>query len=399
MVAMSRFDNVWRSLEATVASGWAPGIVAGVRHDGTTEFFATGVRTLGGSEESDAMRADTPFRIASLSKPIGGALASLLIADGVFGLDDPIDRWLPELAHPRVLLRPDAPLDQTVAADRPITVRHLLTLTHGQGVGFGRTPLTEAIEDLQIGAGPIPPQLTADEYLARLGSLPLTDQPGTRWRYNTGSDILSVLMARASGRPLRELLADRITRPLGMGSTGFTASAELLPTAYQPAASGRTDPDEPDGLAVFDEPGGFFSKLPPFETLAAGLVSTAPDYLAFLAALEDDGLLPTSLRAQMTSDQLTSQQREGADDILGAATSWGWQVSVELRNADVAAGRAPSAEPWRAPGRYGWTGGSGVSAYVDPSRDLIGVVFTQRLMSGPLDTFSYFWAPLAAALS
>ncbi len=107
---MSRFDSVWRSLDERVASRWAPGIVAGIRHRGETEFFATGVR---GFDSAEPMRTSTPFRIASLSKPIGGALAVSMIADGLFGLDDSVDRWLPELAHPRVLVSPDAPVDQT----------------------------------------------------------------------------------------------------------------------------------------------------------------------------------------------------------------------------------------------------------------------------------------------
>lgn len=367
-------DEVWDSLNTTVASGWAPGIVAGVRHRGAATIFATGHKDLAGTQE---MAPDTPFRIASLSKLVGGALAVSMLADGFFGLDDPVERWLPELTKPRVLASPDAPLDQTVPAQGPITVRQLLTLTNGIGVIFGKTPLSEAIADAGVGPGPIPPQMSADEFMARIGALPLAHQPGTRWAYGTGSDLLSVLLSRAGGAPLRHLVKERITAPLGMTSTRFFGDADVLPPAYLPS---------PVGLEVLDAPDGVFSRSPQFETLGGGLVSTVPDYLAFLSALADDTLLPADLRAQMTSDQLTAGQHKGMEAMGGTATSWGWQVSVNTGVND----------PWTAPGRYGWTGGTGTSAYVDPSRDLIGVVFSQRLMAGPEENFGYFWEPLAA---
>ena len=197
--------------------------------------------------------------------------------------------------------------------------------------------------------------------------------------YHTGSDILSVFLARAAGRPLRELLAERVTGPLGMGSTGFFADPATVPTAYRPT---------PDGLAVFEAYERAFAGPAQFESLGSGLVSTVPDYLSFLAALADNRLLPAGLGTQMTANQLSRAQRAGITEMIGPTTSWGWQVSVET-GVGV---------PWSAPGRYGWTGGSGTSADVDPSRELIGVVFTQRFMSGPDESFSYFWRPLAAAV-
>jgi CubicO group peptidase (beta-lactamase class C family) len=180
-------------------------------------------------------------------------------------------------------------------------------------------------------------------------------------------------MERATGKRLHDLLADRITGPLGMTSTGFWADAAALPTAYAPT---------PDNLLIFDRPEGAFSKPPLLETIGGGLVSTVPDYLRFLSALADDTLLPADLRRQMTSDQLVASQRDGAELILdGPDDSWGWLVSVDTRT-----------------GRFGWTGGTGTSAYVDPARDLIGVVMTQRMMAGPAEAFQYFWEPLDRAV-
>jgi CubicO group peptidase (beta-lactamase class C family) len=163
-----------------------------------------------------------------------------------------------------------------------------------------------------------------------------------------------------------------------MDSTGFFTDA-ALPTSYTPTAA---------GLAVFEEYDSGFARPPHFESLAGGLVSTVPDLLAFLGAIADNTLLPPTIRARMTSDQLSAEQRVGMTEMSGPTRSWGWQFSVQTA-VD---------EPWTAPGRYGWTGGSGTSAFVDPSRDLIGVVLTQRFMAGPNESFAYFWEPLAAAL-
>ncbi|MGO2542125.1 serine hydrolase domain-containing protein [Specibacter sp. AOP5-B1-6] len=387
----AQFEPVWRALEEKVASGWAPGLVAGIRHRGTTEIFATGVRTLG----LDApMRDDTPFRVSSLGKLVAGALSVSMIADGSLSPDDPADVWLPELAYPRVLTSPDAALTSTVPAEHDITVRQLLTLTHGMGLTFDDTPLARAMDAAGLLPGTRPLPMTADEYMARIGALPLAHQPGTRWSYHVGSDILSVLLARAGQAPLRQILRERITGPLGMDATGFAGDPRELPTAYKPTTA---------GLAVFDEPDGQFSQPPPFESFGGGLVSSVPDYLAFLAALADDTLLPAELRAEMTKDQLTTGQKAGLAGMMEPGASWGWQVSVETGDPEPvdpeAADRPPGArEPWNAPGRYGWSGGSGTTAYVDPSRDLIAVLFTQRLLAGPDEDFSYFWKPLAAAL-
>ena len=349
-------------------------MVAGIRHKGVTEIFATGVLAVGSSE---AMTADTPFRIASLSKLMLGAVAASMMSDGVFGLEDPVDNWLPELASPRVLVRPDGPLDETVAAKRPITISHLLTLTHGLGLIFEVTPLSTAMLDAGVAASAIPPQLSADEYLAAVGSLPLAHQPGERWMYNMGCDILSALLPRIAGTSLLELLTDRIFEPAGMTGTSFSSTG--LPTEYTGTSN---------GIEELEEIKGIFEKDPPFETLAGGLVSTVPDYLKFLSALTDGKLIPAELRSAMTSDQLTEPQREGADLLLGPGTSWGWETGV------LTAGTKPGASV----GSYGWTGGTGTSAFVDPSHDLLGAVFTQRMMAGPQDNFDYFMDPVAAAV-
>jgi CubicO group peptidase (beta-lactamase class C family) len=300
-----------------------------------------------------------------------------MVADGLFTLDDPVFTWLPELAEPRVLVAPDAELDQTVPADRPITVRHLLTMTLGIGALSGEPPLAKALAALGNG---LRQPFDADEFMALLASVPLAYQPGTRWMYHTGIDVLSVLIARVAGKPLHAVLEERITRPLRLTSTSFQADGATLPTAYRATEDG--------GLEVFTAYDEGFTEPPQFESFGGGLVTTVEDYLTFLQALADGQVIPAELLKEMTADQLTAEQKAGTTEPASEAWSWGLGVGVDIAVT----------EPWTAVGRYGWTGGSGTSASTDPSRELIGVLLTQRLLSGPPENFSYFWGPLAEAL-
>lgn len=165
---------------------------------------------------------------------------------------------------------------------------------------------------------------------------------------------------------MADLLAEQITGPLGLTSTGF-AAADVLPTSYQP---------EDGVLQVADPPDGRFSTPPASQSLAAGLVSSAPDVLGLLAALADGGppLLRPETVAHMTAEAITSDQRAPSADFLGDGLSWGLHVGVRPVE-----------------GRWGWVGGSGTSAWVDPRRDVVGVLLTQRGFAGPEDTATEFW--------
>jgi CubicO group peptidase (beta-lactamase class C family) len=377
--ALAGLDRVWPVPDAQLASGRIPGYVAAVRVGGQVAVRAAGRMAVGA--ESAPMREDTLFRIASVTKPIGGALALSLVQDGVLTLDDPAARWLPEVASPRVLASPGAPLDRTADAARPITVRHLLTLTCGWGAVLEETPLQAAMMERGVYPGPLTPQMSGDEFVARVADLPLAFQPGEGWLYDTGIDLLGVLLARAAGKPLSHLVAERITGPLGMTATGFgTADTERLATAYQPG---------PGGLEVLDPPDGMFAGPPPFEELSSGLVATAPDLLRFFCAMADGGgpVLTAGSVALMTADALTGAQRQQALPIVGPGGSWGLGTEVDVE----------AAEPWMAPGRWGWDGGTGTTAHVDPARGVVGVLLTQRMMTGPLDGFGDFWTAMAAA--
>jgi CubicO group peptidase (beta-lactamase class C family) len=379
-VTDTSFEHIWRVPDAQVASGRIPGYVAAVRIGGRTEVRAGGRMAV--ETDSPPMSEDTLFRIASITKPMGGALTLSLIQDGMLTLDDPAARWLPELASPRVLLSPGAPLDQTTEAQRPITVRHLLTQTAGWGAVLEQSPLQAAMLEQDLFPNPLTPPMSGDEFVARLAGLPLAFQPGDGWLYDTSTDVLGVLLTRATGQPLSDLMAERVTGPLGLASTSFWAEdAGRLATAYRPG---------PGGLEVLDPPDGGFASPPPFEELSSGLVSTASDVLRFFCAMADGGgpVLSAESVALMTADALTDVQRRQALPIVGPGGSWALATAVDVE----------AAEPWMAPGRWGWTGGTGTTAHADPARGTVSVLLTQRAMTSPLDGFGDFWTAVAEAV-
>jgi CubicO group peptidase (beta-lactamase class C family) len=381
MRASEAIAAVHEALTPHVEAGRVPGYVAGVGCGGETAVGAGGVMTL---ESGDPMTARTIFRIASLSKPIAGALTMSLVQDGTLGLDDDVARWLPELEAPRVLTRLDGPLEDTVPAERPITIRNLLTMTAGFGLVLTRGPLMKAMVSAELMPGPFPPAFSPDEFMARLAALPLADQPGERWRYHTSADALGVLIARAGGAPLGELLRERITGPLGMADTGFQAGGpDRLATAYTPAAS---------GLRILDPPNGAFARPPVFEAFGSGLVATISDYLAFQAMLAGDGgsVLNSESVELISGDRLTDGQRASAQTFLGPGRSWGLMAEVCL---------GPEAAPL-APGAFGWMGGTGTTAYVDRGAGLFGALFTQRAMETNRagDIYNDFWRAVYGAV-
>lgn len=350
-----------------VASGAIPGLVALVASGDQVQTEAAGRLSIGGPP----MAADSLFRIASMTKPVTGAATMALIEEGLIGLDEPVDRLLPELADRRVLREMAGPLDDTVPANRAITTRDLLTFTFGFGavaemfMAAEPFPVVAAADAVRLCTlGPPTPALQPEPgtWMAGLGSLPLLAQPGERWMYNTGASVLGVLLSRAAGQSFGEVLATRVLEPLGMADTAFwTAQPERLATAYRPAPGG--------GLNVWDAPGGAYSRPPAFEDGAAGLVSTAGDMLAFARMFlrGGEGVLSADSVRAMTTDQLTPAQKARGGLGRGFFDEQSWSFCQAVRDS----------------GAFGWDGGLGTTWLVDPVRDLIVIVLTQRMFDGP----------------
>ena len=287
-LSKARLGRMHDVMAGYVERGEVPGIVTLVSRRGETHVDAIGSKALGGG---DPIRRDTIFRISSMTKPITAAATMILVEERKLRLDEPVDRLLPELAGRKVLKRLDGPLDNTVPANRPITVRDLLTFRMGFGIVMappGTYPIQKAMSEQLLGQGPPSPSTppAPDEWIRRLGTLPLMHQPGEKWMYNTGSDVLGVLLARASGQALETFLRERLFEPLGMKDTGFSVPAakiDRLATSYWTNF-------ETGSFEVFDEAkGGQWSRPPAFSAAAGGLVSTIDDYLAFGQMLLNKG--------------------------------------------------------------------------------------------------------------
>jgi CubicO group peptidase (beta-lactamase class C family) len=374
--AQAARNDLEAHLENALNAGHAPGLVGLVARGDEVQVTVLGRMALDGPP----MQRDSIFRIGSMSKPVTAAATMLLIADGKLKLEEPVDRLLPELANRQVLRSLEGPVDHTVPARRPITVEDLLTYRLGWGLILeqpGTYPIQKIISDLGIvGFGPPDPNMPfdGDEWMRRLGTLPLFAQPGQRWMYTTGSNILGVLIARASGQSFGDFLAERIFSPLGMKDTGFyvrPGKIDRLVTAYLPK----------DGsLEVADDPAtGGWSRPPLFEPGDAGLVSTADDYLAFVRMLLGGGaydgrqLLPADAVKAMTTDHLTPAQRKDGVFILQEGQGWGYGMSVAVEET-----------PSRAPaGAIGWSGGFGSKWQSDPAKNLTAILLTQRIFDSP----------------
>lgn len=366
-----------------------PGMVAVVSRRGEAFIDPIGTTTDGGGEP---VRSDTIFRIASMTKPVTAVAAMILVEEGKLRLAEPVDRLLPELANRQVLKSLDGPIHDTVPAKRPITVYDLLTFTMGfgiPGVMPGTYPVQQAADALDLGQGPPKPLSVPepDEWIRRLGTLPLMHQPGEQWMYSTGADVLGVLIARASGQPFDVFLRERIFEPLGMRDTAFSVSAEkldrFLPAYWRDHESGR--------LLVVDPPAeGQWSRPPAFPAGAAGLVSTAEDYLAFAQMMLDNGIfgheriLSRPSVELMTSDHLTPEQKaiSGLTPGYFDTHGWGFCLSVVTRQVDLSG----------CAGSYGWNGGYGTLWNNDPREEMITILLTQRLLSSPAppDVFQDF---------
>ena len=355
-------------LDGLIDDGRLAGWVAGIHEPGMTRIVTAGRRHLDGP----TMDEDSLFALTSSTKPIAGALALRLVELGALAMDDPVNPWLPELAGMKVLVHPDGPLDNTVPAERPITLRHLLTMTPGFGWVREGGPLQAAMEVQHLGPGPFAPPLRPDEYLARLGDLPLANQPGELWRYHTSSDVLGILLSRATGRSVSDLLEEHVTGPLKMADTGFTGDPARLTTVYDSGPAGE--------LVPFRVPDRYLVSPPQFESLAAGMVASAPDYLRFLAALANDGapILEVASALAMRTDQLTPQQRLGAQGTLEEGCGWGHHVEVRPDHS------------------IGWAGGFGTIGYANPRQGRAAVLFTAKSVgSAAVHTaFDAFWSVL-----
>lgn len=376
------------------ARGVAPGSawwVGGL--DGPVSRGAVGRQAL--DHRAAAVVADAPFRWSSVTKPVVAALALALLDDGVLALDAPVERWLPELADRRVLAEtPTADVDvmtaATVPARRPILVRDVLEFRLGWGMDFTRPwpdPLLVAMQRGGLAGGPPAPQTNPepDEWLRRLSRFPLARQPGEQWRYHTGASVLGVLLARAGGAPLPDLLRRRVLDPIGMTGTGFWADADRLGPHWAPSGPVADAGTGPAGrtLACYDPADGQCSRPPAFPDAGDGLAGPVDDLAALARTLLAGGVTPSGRRV-LTAGVVAQATRSRIGPIDEDGTGWGLGLGV----------RHTAAPDGRSAGSFGWDGGMGTSWWIDPVTGRIGVLATNLMWSSPQPppVFRQFWS-------
>ena len=358
------------------------------------EVGTAGVLTRG---QTPPIGRDSIFRIASMTKPMVAVVALMLVEECALRLEEPIEAWLPELSGRRVLADGRGPLDgATVPAERPITLHDVLTFRLGWGMDFAAPwpqPLISAMADLGLGSGRPEPQVPPepDEWVRRLATLPLLYQPGERWLYNTGADVLGVIVSRAAGEPLEEFMRSRLFEPLGMVDTDFfTKDTERLGSCY------GIDPTTGE-RSVYDPPAGQWSSPPAFPSGGGGLVSTLDDVHAFGRMLLAGGRLADGSRLMsrasveaMTTDQIGAARGSPGPSFDGSQ-GWGFGVGVQLRRT----GLGPTIRS------YGWAGGLGTSWGNDPRERVVGVLLTTDAFTSahpPPPVIQDFWTSVYAAL-
>ena len=393
-LSKSRLKRMGKVLSGYVERQDLPGMVYIVARNDDVHVKTLGTMRVG---ESLPLKRDAIFRIASLAKPITAVAAMILVEECKIRLDDSIEKWLPELSNRRVLKSMSSPLDDTVPAQRAITLRDLLTFRMGFGSVMAEPdtyPIQTSIRELKIGGdGPPKPSLapSTEEWLRGLSSLPLMAQPGETWMYHVSSDVLGVLIARVAEQSLGAFLRERIFEPLQMNDTAFsvpTTKIDRMPASY--FFSRKTNK-----LELYDDSDSDWLPEPAFESGGGGLVGTIDDYFAFCRMMLNKGsfgkkkILSRAAVELMTTDHLSTEQRSAAACFLGRHRSWGFGMSVDIVRDEI----------YHTPGRFGWDGGFGTSAYTDPVENMIGILFTQRMMDSPQPppVFTDFWTLAYAA--
>lgn len=394
-----RLTRISHYMEKSLASGEMIGGLGLIARDGKVIYL----ESYGDADKQPLRKIspDTLFRIYSMTKPITSVAVLMLYEEGYFALNDPIARYLPELANLQLALSTadskdqlmlsdgtsskhlgngdQAKLGQTRAPLRQPTIRDLLTHTAGFTYGlFGNTEVDKRYRDAGLSMG----NLNVKEFVQRLGSMPLQYEPGTRWHYSVASDVLGRLVEVVSGMPFDEFLNQRIFIPLEMNDIGFTVSDNDWSRLAQLYAPEGTESDirtaflSGGGPALVEAPESFdtnFKLGAEFKSGGGGLVSTVGDYFKFCQMLLNGGELNgTRLLSPKTIQLMTKNHLSSSGEVFGrSGIGFGLGVAVSIDQAAI--GELGS------DGEYNWGGAAGTKFWIDPKEKMIGIFMTQSV--------------------
>ncbi|MDB5783299.1 serine hydrolase domain-containing protein [Caballeronia mineralivorans] len=389
----TRLERTRTAMQQFVETGDVAGCVTLVWRHG--EIARVDMLGHSDGETRTPMTRGTLFRVASMTKPVTSLAALMLVEEGRIALDDPVSRWLPELANPKVLTDPVASLDRTEPARAPITLLDLLTHRAGFAYHFSAFgALADAYGNVFNG---VEASVDPGTWLQRVADLPLMFQPGTRWHYGISTDVLGALIQRISGVSLEAFFRTRIFEPLGMNDTGFVVPLEKLGRlsvayAVDPVTQQRVVEDHPASSR--------FAKPERFQSGGGGLVSTADDYLRFARLLLGRGRMQGNAdeRARgprllshrsvdlMRTNFLSRDQRRipAFGQIVWAGQGFGLGLAIV---DDPAQQRTLG---YRSTGSFGWPGALGTSWFADPVENMIGIMLIQRRSVEPFPMAAVF---------
>ncbi len=376
-MSSERLQRIAPTMQQFIDTNRAPGLLTVIaRHGKVVHMQTFGYADV---EKKKPLKPDTIFRFYSMTKPITGTAVMIAYEEGKFLLDDPVAKYLPEFKTMKVYTE-----DGLVDAEKPITIRHLLTHTSGLSYHFMGDPVSALYEKAGVMDGWSVQRagMSLEEYVKRIAAQPLYFQPGARWYYSEAMAVLGRLIEVVSGERYGDFVRSHILKPLKMNDTDFY----VAPEKYNRLAQLYTleDPDK-GGLTISSE-GREYDKPTTAELGGSGLTGTASDYLRFAQMLLNGGeldgvriLSPTSVKL-MRSDHLgpTVTMTNGLG--AGARPGMGFGLTVTVVNDPVAAGHAGSK------GEFSWGGAANTQFWIDPEQDLIGMVFSQAFAGSRANT-------------
>jgi len=384
-VSAERLERIRPVMQAYVDDGRIAGILTVVARRGKIVHFETvGMRDV---ENKKPIEADTIFRIHSMSKPITSVAVMMLYEEGHFQLDTPVSEFIPEFKDMKVY---NADQTEILDAKNKITIKHLLTHTAGLTYGWGSEPVDKRYREAKI----FQPGTTLADSMKKLSEIPLVHEPGERWTYGLSTDVLGYLVEVVSGMPFEEFLQTRLFKPIGMVDTAFSVPLEKLDrfaALYQLHKEGRMKGDkEKEKKADGDQQkkkkmkGDKDPKMrlervekdPPlkngeirfFPGGGGKLVSTAPDYMRFSQMLLNGGELEG---ARILKQETVELMRSPHHD-----TWFGLGFAIVTDKKESTDDKEPSNTP-ESTGSYSWGGAAGTTFWIDPEKELIGLLMTQ----------------------